>query len=471
MDAKPMDKAAEDQLLGAVKEAVAWVEDGIDPTDAIVKVASELNLNPSTTSLLVQAYNTGRTTFQREKCSGDILGKMAEFPIARMEDVIGRLWPQQPKQASVQQFPADHVPDCFLRPPSREPRAEVAFREKVASAKLPTAEKTERPGDPNIKMAKAFGQSQRLEKQVEEARYQSKVARDRYLAAMSKLADYFLEAELFREKFAEVEYNARLLFGDPAKHAMDYVYGRNNMKEKRASAGFRAQARPVDANRAPYSLIKAAIDRGQEVLKAQRDHQRLTEQAQTKIAETIRPFCLLPNVQDSPTPFSVLGSEPRDSSPNDQLSFSKDAGMLGSMLAGASAAAGANAMRGATPKPTEDLVSRSQSELADPGHQNALREIEAQTMLSDFLNNDEVLSGYDPEEVLQAYNEVVSLSPHASTQPAVMRPLLRKRLAQGSYEPFEAQQIADIEKSVAQVQRDPGGIKLSEVLHGSSILD
>ena len=127
--------------------------------------------------------------------------------------------------------------------------------------------------------------------------------------------------------------------------------------------------------------------------------------------------------------------------------------------------------RGAQPKPTEDLVASSQTELSDPNHQNALREIEAQTMLSDFLNNDEVLSGFDPDEVLQAYNEVVSLSPHAATQPAVMRPLLRKRLAQGSYEPFEAQQIADIEKSVAQSQKDMGGIKLSEVLHGSSIFD
>lgn len=469
MDAKPMDKAAEDQLLSAVKEAVAWVEDGVDPTDAIVKVASALNLNPETTSLLVQAYNTGRTTFQRDKCAGDILCKMAEFPIARVEEVLGRLWPATPKVAAARD--PNHVPDCFLRPPNDSPRDQVALREKVASAALPVvAEKHERPGDPNIKMAKAYGRAQRLQKQVEEARYQAKVARDRYLSAMGKLADYFKEAELFREKFAEVEYNSQLMFGPPAKYAMDYVYDRNSMREKRASDYRRFPARPIDVNQAPYSLIKAAIDRGREVLEAQQFHRKLASESETKIAENLRPFSMLPDASSSPIPFSVLGSDPFDSSQRSQLSFGKESSLLGNLVTGVTVAGASNLARGA-PKPTEDLVSRSQSELADPNHQNALREIEAQTMLSDFLNNDEVLSGFDPDEVLQAYNEVVQLSPHAATQPAVMRPLLRKRLSQGSYEPFEAQQIADIEKSVAQSHRDVGGIKLSEVLHGSSIFD
>jgi len=474
MDAKPMDKAAEDRLLGAVKEAVAWVEDGIDPTDAIAKVAGDLNLNADTTALLVQAYNTGRTAFQRESNSGDILGKMAEFPLARVEDVIGRLWPsepQLPKQASVCD---DHVPDCFLRPPSITPRRELQLREKAASVKLPRTEQPVVPGDPNIKMAKAYGQAQRQEKIVEEARYQSKVARDRYLSSLSKLADYFIEAPLFRASFEDVEYNGQLMFGEPAKHAMDYVYARNKMTEKRAS-GTPFRLSEVDPNSPPYTLLKAAIDRGREVLAAQREHQQLQKKAQTEMTETLRPFCSLPS--PAPTPFSVLGSSDSTSAAIDQPSFDKTAGIFGSLLAGGAGAA----MRGQLgPKPQSDMVAGAQNELTDPQHLNALRQIEAQTMLNDFLSNDEVLSGHDPEEVLQAYNEVVELSPHAATQPAVMRPLLRKRLSQGSYEPFEAQQIADIEKSVSQANQVPSfqssgmqssSMKMSEVLHGSPILD
>lgn len=469
MDAKPMDKKAEDRLLGAVKEAVAWVEDGVNPTEAIVKVAQELNFNPATTSLLAQAYNTGRTTFQREKCSGDVLSKMAEFPIVRTEDVIGQLWPSQPETPKQAAAPDDHVPECFFRPPSVTPRSETLLREKAAAVKLPTT-KTETPaGDSQIKMSKAYGQAQREQKLVEEARYQTKVARDRYLSAMGKLADYFKEDSLFRQPFADVEYNAGLIFGSPAKHAMDYVYQRNGMTEKRAGQ-VRLSYLEVDPEAAPYSLIHDAIARGKEVLASQREHRRLSKQAESKMAEVLRPFCQLPNTPEQ-TPCSVLGKYASTSEPVDPPSFSKEGSLFGNILTGSTVAAVANKVR----SPATDQIGGAQTTLSDPEHLNQLRQIEAQTMLSDFLRNDEVLGGHDPEEVLQAYNEVVSLSPHAATQPAVMRPLLRKRLAQGAYEPFEAQQIADIEKSVASTQQLPGSqpsnFKMSEVLRGSNIVD
>ena len=118
---------------------------------------------------------------------------------------------------------------------------------------------------------------------------------------------------------------------------------------------------------------------------------------------------------------------------------------------------------------TDAASSGMSDEMADPDHENAIRRIRAQTMLSDLMSNDEVISGYDPNEVLDAYNEVSQLSPMSATQPALVRPWLRKRLSQGAVEPFEAAEMANVEKTLSQTQNqtfpDP---KVANVLDTST---
>jgi hypothetical protein len=83
---------------------------------------------------------------------------------------------------------------------------------------------------------------------------------------------------------------------------------------------------------------------------------------------------------------------------------------------------------------------------------NVRRTAAVQSMLTDFVNNDEVLSGYDPNEIYSAFNEISGLAPRLATQPAAMRSILRKRLTQGSMEPFDINEIANIEKTVSEAQ-------------------
>jgi len=101
-------------------------------------------------------------------------------------------------------------------------------------------------------------------------------------------------------------------------------------------------------------------------------------------------------------------------------------------------------------KPTPELVDDAALAFDAPGHTNELRQIQAQAMLSDLIRNDEVISGYEPDEVIDAYNEISAMSPRAAVQPVIMRSLLRKRLTGGAVEPFEAGQLAEIEKTIAQ---------------------
>lgn len=465
MDAKPMDKRAEERLMDAVKQSMARVLDGEDPTQAVIKVARDMDLNPQTAGLLCQAYNTGRTTYQRDANSGDILNKMANFPIVRIEDVHAALWPHEPRMPKLAAHePRETTFDCYNRPPVL-PASPAGF-EKAAFVALPKLTADTRPHDEKIAMQKAYGQAEKHRKAAEEARRLEKAAEDRCMAALSQLGDYFRYTTP-RPSLSEVEYHAQLMFGPAVKHAFDYVCARNQSREKRAD-GHVVRSGPVDRGAAPYSLVREVLEATQDLHAKRADHQRLVKQAETEVGRLLGPFDEHPS-RGNPSPSGTASSASFLSVPP---SFNKAAGgVIDRALTGLTGALVGRAVGAGSPaaKPTAgDALSTAQLELADPNHLNQLRQIEAQTMLNDFLNNDEVLSGYDPEEVLSAYNELASMSPTVATQPAVMRPLLRKRLTQGSYEPYEAQQVADIEKSVRQTQG--GGLKFSQVLHGSEIL-
>jgi len=104
------------------------------------------------------------------------------------------------------------------------------------------------------------------------------------------------------------------------------------------------------------------------------------------------------------------------------------------------------------PDTSESLKEETIGDLFDPEHEAELVKIRTQAMLSDFMSNDPVISTYDPEEVTDAYNQIVQMAPRSAQQPAVMRGLLRKMLQQqDAMEPFEAEQVAKIEKTMKDI--------------------
>ena len=116
-------------------------------------------------------------------------------------------------------------------------------------------------------------------------------------------------------------------------------------------------------------------------------------------------------------------------------------GMVGSQLG-----------KALSPTTDEGLKEETLGELFDPGHEAELTKIRTQAMLSDFMSNDPVISTYDPDEVAGVYNQVVQMAPRSAQQPAVMRGLIRKMLQQqDAMEPFEADQVAKIEKTMKDI--------------------
>ena len=128
-----------------------------------------------------------------------------------------------------------------------------------------------------------------------------------------------------------------------------------------------------------------------------------------------------------------------------------------SILSGLAGGAGMGLTRNVADSITgaDDSAQRLESqinELESPDHQNELRKIRAQTVLTQLMSDPEgPLSQYDPEEVLQAYNEMVQLSPRLADQPSAIGPLLNKKLM-GETEPFEVAEQVSLEKGLKDVQ-------------------
>ena len=112
-------------------------------------------------------------------------------------------------------------------------------------------------------------------------------------------------------------------------------------------------------------------------------------------------------------------------------------------------------------KPTSEIESEVISDLLDPAHEADMQRIKMQAMLTEFMADDPVISTYDTDEVIEAFNQISQMTPRASIQPAIMRGQLRKMLQQqDAMEPFEAGQLLDVEKGLKDVA-EPAALPLA----------
>jgi hypothetical protein len=88
--------------------------------------------------------------------------------------------------------------------------------------------------------------------------------------------------------------------------------------------------------------------------------------------------------------------------------------------------------------------------ITSPEHENQLQQIKSRGVLNDLILNDPVISGYDPHEVAQAYNQIAELAPNFTGSNAAMQAMLRKRLEAGQLADFDVKQILELEKTRAE---------------------
>lgn len=435
-----LSRSDEQKLLDGVKQAVDLVDsEGLSPNDALQKVAEEFNYSPGFLKAACNAFNNGRQLAQW-KANDSVLDKLASFPLAHYETVHDNIWGStQEKAASASAGqPTFASYDDQVRQQLLD--MDISSTEKVAEEISPVV--SEYQQERQVKLAYDKLEFQR--RQTEEARRDKVAAEDNLWYRMHLLEDYFKKFAYDRMPFAQVENAAATYYGEAGKALMGYMADRFP-REKRASdhsktwSGFH---QPVDRNSEPFTLIDACIKQAQAV----NELKSFLAGAEEKLAA----------IQDEYHSFTQLRSPSRNSSqstltPSLIDAPEKEASLLGGAAGGAAFGFGRNfadAIQGDAKKQVENQI----AELESPEHLDELRKIKAQTLLTQMLSDpDNPLSGYDPEEVLTAYNEIVQLSPRLADQPAALAPILNRRLV-GNTEPFEIGETIKLEESLGKTQ-------------------
>jgi hypothetical protein len=436
---RSLSKEAEQKLITAIERAATLVNEGATPNDAIVKSAAAANVPAGHINLMVHAYNTGRTTKQREQ-GDDATEKSADFQLADADTVLEALYPKQVKTSSELLSESIVSTEYAVSPAGFLARRNAAL-EKTAAAQyqLPAKTFVPPPRDEKFAAERAYSQKVSEKRAAEETRRISTMAYQKAADAMDTLHDYFRKPGhmSFGDALREVD----LRLGAEGVSVLNKLAAVYPHLEKQAATGETHLGLT-----GPYSLVTSVLDAVDEY-NAAKSNLDAVKQASV-VSKKEPPACItgsiLYNPLEAPLTLKAAAGDVKKKepeAPQPLTSFGGTMANLGSMLGG-----------GAPETATDPLKQKQKAyaSIAGPDHENRLQQIKSRGVLNDLILNDPVISGYDPHEVASAYNQIAELAPNFTGSNAAMQALLRKRLESGALADFDVKQLVELEKLRAE---------------------
>ena len=461
---RPLTKEAETKLIAAIEKAAGYVNSGLAPNEAIIKSASEADIHAGHINLMVHAYNTGRTTKQREQ-SDDTLEKAADFPMADAQTVMDALYPKVVKTAADISRSSVVSVEYAVSPRDMLARRNSS-QDKAAAAKISLPEKTwtPPPRDEEASARKAASDRRAAELAQEELRRRATVAYAKAAAAMDELHDYFRHPG--NMNFQDAVRHTRFRLGEEGVAVLQKLAAVYPRLEKQAATSF-AIVPPSDGR--PFNLVSNVLDAVYDYNEAKAavpvktaKHKKeapvfLTDSILYNAADeplTLKSAAPQPPGSPAPPPPGAGASKPA-AKPAPSGGGGKSDGFLAPALSAARRMAtdplGHN--YAAAIGDSAQMKSKAMASLTDPEHETELRNIRAQGVLHDMMLNDPVISGHDPHDVALAFNELADVAPGFVDSPGAMQALLRKRLEAGQMADFDIKQLVDMEKARAETDK------------------
>lgn len=443
---RSLSKEAEQKLITAIERAATLVNAGSTPNAAIVKSASESNIPSGHISLMVHAYNTGRTTTQREQ-GDDAFQKAADFQLADVDTVMSALYPAQVKTSSELISESIVSTEYAVSPAGFLARRKAAL-EKTSAAQyqLPAKTFVPPPRDEKYAAERAYSQKVAEKRAAEEVRRISTVAYQKAAEAMDTLHDYFRKPGhmSFGDALREVD----LRLGAEGVSVLNKLAAVYPHLEKQAATGEKHLGLT-----GPYSLVTNVLDAvdAYNTAKSNLDSVKQASVICKKNEPTFTTGSILYNPLEEPLTLKAAagaGKKKEFETPQPLTSFGGTMANLGKLMGGGSFSEQIASGQAAT-----DPLKQKQkayASIAGPDHENRLQQIKSRGVLNDLILNDPVISGYDPHEVASAYNQIAELAPNFTGSSAAMQALLRKRLESGGLADFDVKQLVELEKARAE---------------------
>jgi hypothetical protein len=467
-------RSDEARLTRALEKGVAYRDEGLGLTEALAKAAAEEALPPGHVPLMTRAYNIGRAGLQREG-STDPLERAAPFELADAAKVAAAAFPEHvptPGQVKL----AREVSAEYGRPPEavlgrRLPgaaRADAARAELVKNATWQQDASGVRPKPALPAGEPPDWRRRRAEHAVKEARVGHANAYAAFTGALAGLEGALKSAHC--PPPAAQDQGARFLYGAAGPALLEHarlvaglaqsVFAKA-AERKRTYLGDRHAVR---ADAEPYKSLgvclakAAALQEARAALQAaEAEWARLVKESRDEQARAWRYDNLgLGALLDDDRAALRLGRQREGEAAKAAAQKEAFFGVLGTAAGMTFGRELANKLPAS--RPTESLQDKALRDLTDPGHESELRTIQARAMLNDLLANDDVIAGYEPEEVALHFNELSQVAPRLSMQQGVMRAFLRKKLQQGALDPYELDTLIRMENGLKTRDAQPRGV-------------
>jgi hypothetical protein len=455
---RSLTKEAEQKLIRAIENAAALVNSGLAPNEAIIKSASEANIPAGHINLMVHAYNTGRTTKQRE--SGEnVLEKAADFALADADTVLKALYPETVKTSAEIKRQDVVSAEYALSPAGMLARRQSEMR-KAAAAAVALPEKTyvAPPRDEHAAAMRAYSEKVAAKREEEELRRKASAAYTKAAASMDDLSVYFRtpgnmsfgdavrEVGLrLGEQGVSVLHKVAAVFPHFTKQAdtgknhfgSDPLYGLVENVLSSVSTYTEAQQHVPAKKACEFSKKEAAVFLTGSIL-----HEPADEPLTLKEALSVPPVFPQPPSAPSPQPSRASSGGSKKAPELNTGLFTTPIKTVGEAMG----AQGVSDVVGTGPVDSQKEVKKQLDKVYNPEHEATIKSIRAKGVLHDLILNDPVVSGYDPQDVAMAFNDVAELSPALIDAPGMLRSVLRKRLEAGQLADFDVKQLLEMEK-------------------------
>lgn len=460
---KKLSADQEQEITVSLTDVADLVKSGSSPDDAIVKVATEKKLPAGYVRLMANAYNTGQSLGTIRNGS-DLTEKASSFPLANAVDILDRLFPNDVKTAAEVAMDEAVSSDYDLPPTywlsrrkAYEKQSNVAKVQGNISAGMSPEEAVrgaypeytdeqvaamvlqisggdkvaEYPGLPEKIGKHAVNKIRKLKKDAEQKRLDVVSAGYRVTGSLNDLTNYFRKVGHF--SLDVVRENAEAVIGSKVNGLL------NKVEEQRGKLAKKAEDNSfhnVNWNAAPYSLIAEALDSIENFKEIKIALDRFEKEAEAEAVEIVRPFC-------------ETGERPVIKGSVWDHQLQKESAVLPIAIGASLGGAGKEIVEDIAD--TSDNVADMSARIGDREHEDKLRQIQTKTMLNDMVSNDPIISGYDQDRVLDAFNHLNQLAPRALSQRLVAQQMMRKYLEQdAAVDPFDVDQLLAIEQKLQQ---------------------
>lgn len=396
----------------ALDSSIALVKKGSAPTEALHKVAKELDLNKEYIQRTGEALNVA-LTYNHFKTGSN---KADAFPIADIPKVIKDSFSESPVEKTAATVQNDLHNINFNRRLT-SPQIKTASANLLTKNKVDDYSSFETSLKGQYKIASNY--ISRIEKELEEMEV-AKITKRAYLeAAFNALTKEFKKTASSRIPFHEFESKSFAVYGERANPYIDLIYKAANLTEERGALEIKKLAE--EGEERPFQIFSS-------LLKCASDIATLD----TELAEA-RHFVGAAKVTFKQAGLNLHHRE-RDS-----------------VVAECTELADKIAEQLEKEAKSQDLLSylfNSYSDAKKGAKSSTFKNTnidnrERTTLVQELIMTDPILAHQDPKKILTAYSQILRLAPHLAKEKEVVRSLLRELTATQSLAPTEANQLVE----------------------------